>query len=228
MRFGFRFLFFWYFLSDFLYESARQVFRFSTAWIYTRWLRHLVPKYRNRFKQLSYFSFFYLSIIFAANHKDYPNNKRSRENLACDESSAAAAAMNAGGSNGGRTPPLMRSCSSPAVYGKLISLIQFNIRKRYVCMVLLHIEHTTAACQLISTLFYINQFQITHTDTHRQLLIDISPCTSISCQICCLFVSCLHICMSAVCAFQCISFPTHSLSLSHLTFALACSPLPVF
>lgn len=63
MRFGFRFLFFWYFLSDFLYESARQVFRFSTAWIYTRWLRHLVPKNRNRYKQLSYFSFFYLSFL---------------------------------------------------------------------------------------------------------------------------------------------------------------------
>ncbi|EDW14482.1 tyrosine-protein phosphatase vhp-1 [Drosophila mojavensis] len=54
-----------------------------------------------------------------ANHKDYPNNKRSRENLACDEQQLTAtsttAAMNAG-SNGGRTPPLMRSCSSPAVY----------------------------------------------------------------------------------------------------------------
>ncbi|KAH8359841.1 hypothetical protein KR093_009089 [Drosophila rubida] len=56
-----------------------------------------------------------------ANHKDYPNNKRSRENLACDEQqlTATASTMNAGngsGSNGGRTPPLMRSCSSPAVY----------------------------------------------------------------------------------------------------------------
>ncbi|KAL7727708.1 hypothetical protein ACLKA6_008046 [Drosophila palustris] len=54
-----------------------------------------------------------------ANHKDYPNNKRSRENLACDEQQLTAtstAAMNGGGSNGGRTPPLMRSCSSPAVY----------------------------------------------------------------------------------------------------------------
>ncbi|XP_034488618.1 tyrosine-protein phosphatase vhp-1 [Drosophila innubila] len=55
-----------------------------------------------------------------ANHKDYPNNKRSRENLACDEqqltaTSTAASAMN-GGNTGGRTPPLMRSCSSPAVY----------------------------------------------------------------------------------------------------------------
>ncbi|XP_064552659.1 LOW QUALITY PROTEIN: dual specificity protein phosphatase 8 [Drosophila montana] len=55
-----------------------------------------------------------------ANHKDYPNNKRSRENLACDEqqltaTSTSTAAMNVG-SNGGRTPPLMRSCSSPAVY----------------------------------------------------------------------------------------------------------------
>ncbi|KAM8705025.1 hypothetical protein ACLKA7_009479 [Drosophila subpalustris] len=57
----------------------------------------------------------------AANHKDYPNNKRSRENLACDEqqltaTSTSTAGMNGGGSNGGRTPPLMRSCSSPAVY----------------------------------------------------------------------------------------------------------------
>ncbi|XP_023179751.2 tyrosine-protein phosphatase vhp-1 [Drosophila hydei] len=53
-----------------------------------------------------------------ANHKDYPNNKRSRENLACDEqqlTTTSTAAMNVG-SNGGRTPPLMRSCSSPAVY----------------------------------------------------------------------------------------------------------------
>ncbi|KAH8395769.1 hypothetical protein KR215_002077, partial [Drosophila sulfurigaster] len=55
-----------------------------------------------------------------ANHKDYPNNKRSRENLACDEqlTTATASTMNGGSSNGGggRTPPLMRSCSSPAVY----------------------------------------------------------------------------------------------------------------
>lgn len=67
-------------------------------------------------------------VIIAANHKDYPNNKRSRENLACDEaSSTAAAAMNAGSSNGGRTPPLMRSCSSPAVYGKSHNLNPHSI-----------------------------------------------------------------------------------------------------
>ncbi|XP_001358661.2 tyrosine-protein phosphatase vhp-1 [Drosophila pseudoobscura] len=54
-----------------------------------------------------------------ANQKDYPN-KRSRENLACDEqqqqqvtsTTSSSTAMN----GGGRTPPLMRSCSSPAVY----------------------------------------------------------------------------------------------------------------
>ncbi|KAH8284325.1 hypothetical protein KR018_008237, partial [Drosophila ironensis] len=52
-----------------------------------------------------------------ANQKDYPN-KRSRENLACDEQSqvtsttASSTAMN----GGGRTPPLTRSCSSPAVH----------------------------------------------------------------------------------------------------------------
>lgn len=53
-----------------------------------------------------------------ANHKDYPNNKRSRENLACDEQQLTATSTSTmnGGSNGGRTPPLMRSCSSPAVY----------------------------------------------------------------------------------------------------------------
>ncbi|KAH8330100.1 hypothetical protein KR074_009909 [Drosophila pseudoananassae] len=53
-----------------------------------------------------------------ANQKDYPN-KRSRENLVCDEQSSpvtsttsSSTAMN----GGGRTPPLTRSCSSPAVY----------------------------------------------------------------------------------------------------------------
>ncbi|XP_032593660.1 tyrosine-protein phosphatase vhp-1 isoform X2 [Drosophila grimshawi] len=61
-----------------------------------------------------------------ANHKDYPNNKRSRDNLACNDqqpqltvtttaTSTTAATMN-GATNGGRTPPLMRSCSTPAVY----------------------------------------------------------------------------------------------------------------
>ncbi|XP_030369699.1 tyrosine-protein phosphatase vhp-1 [Scaptodrosophila lebanonensis] len=49
-----------------------------------------------------------------ANQKDYPN-KRSRENLACDEQLAATSTtMNANGPI--RTPPLTRSCSSPAVY----------------------------------------------------------------------------------------------------------------
>ncbi|ALC45622.1 puc [Drosophila busckii] len=60
------------------------------------------------------------SARIGANHKDYPNNnKRSRENLACDEQqqpTSQAAMMNAGNTGGGRTPPLMRSCSSPAVY----------------------------------------------------------------------------------------------------------------
>ncbi|KAH8312059.1 hypothetical protein KR044_009206, partial [Drosophila immigrans] len=51
-----------------------------------------------------------------ANHKDYPNNKRSRENLACDEQQLTATASTMNGGSGGRTPPLMRSCSSPAVY----------------------------------------------------------------------------------------------------------------
>lgn len=49
-----------------------------------------------------------------ANQKDYPN-KRSRENLACDEvtsTTSSSTAMN----GGGRTPALTRSCSSPAVY----------------------------------------------------------------------------------------------------------------
>ncbi|EDV43014.1 uncharacterized protein Dana_GF16724 [Drosophila ananassae] len=54
-----------------------------------------------------------------ANQKDYPN-KRSRENLVCDEqqpspvtsTTSSSTAMN----GGGRTPPLTRSCSSPAVY----------------------------------------------------------------------------------------------------------------
>ncbi|KAH8385568.1 tyrosine-protein phosphatase vhp-1 [Drosophila serrata] len=53
-----------------------------------------------------------------ANQKDYPN-KRSRENLACDDqqqvtsTTSSSMAMNGGG---GRTPLLTRSCSSPAVY----------------------------------------------------------------------------------------------------------------
>ncbi|KAH8354488.1 hypothetical protein KR084_012465 [Drosophila pseudotakahashii] len=49
-----------------------------------------------------------------ASQKDYPN-KRSRENLACDEvtsTTSSSTAMN----GGGRTPVLTRSCSSPAVY----------------------------------------------------------------------------------------------------------------
>ncbi|XP_023035949.1 tyrosine-protein phosphatase vhp-1 isoform X1 [Drosophila willistoni] len=51
-----------------------------------------------------------------ANHKDYPN-KRSRENLACDETtSAMTTGINGVNNLGGRTPPLTRSCSSPAVY----------------------------------------------------------------------------------------------------------------
>ncbi|XP_044314355.1 dual specificity protein phosphatase 1-B [Drosophila rhopaloa] len=49
-----------------------------------------------------------------ANQKDYPN-KRSRENLACDEvtsTTSSSTAMN----GGGRPPALTRSCSSPAVH----------------------------------------------------------------------------------------------------------------
>ncbi|KAH8280845.1 hypothetical protein KR054_000683 [Drosophila jambulina] len=54
-----------------------------------------------------------------ANQKDYPN-KRSRENLACDDqqqqvTSTTSSSMAMNGS-GGRTPLLTRSCSSPAVY----------------------------------------------------------------------------------------------------------------
>lgn len=106
------------FMRDFLYESARQVFR----------LRHLTANNRIRSMVIDHLCNNLFIVIVAANHKDYPNNKRSRENLACDESSSTAAAMNAGSSNGGRTPPLMRSCSSPAVYGKFsLSKCRFNI-----------------------------------------------------------------------------------------------------
>lgn len=105
LRFG---IFFGFFFFERFYESARQVFR----------LRHLTANNRIRSMVIDHLCNNLSIIIVTANHKDYPNNKRSRENLACDESSSTAAAMNAGSSNGGRTPPLMRSCSSPAVYGK--------------------------------------------------------------------------------------------------------------
>lgn len=101
-------------------ESARQVFRY---WFRSRELTsfdHNQTK-RTKIQLKSKKSIYNQFFCIAANHKDYPNNKRSRENLACDEQQLTAtsttAAMNVG-SNGGRTPPLMRSCSSPAVYGK--------------------------------------------------------------------------------------------------------------
>jgi len=112
-----------FFFDFFLCESARQVFRFCVHNSKLTSFDHIKAR-NNIFKKMIsiYVSVSNVQCIFAANHKDYPNNKRSRENLACDEqqltaTSTAASAMN-GGNTGGRTPPLMRSCSSPAVYGK--------------------------------------------------------------------------------------------------------------
>lgn len=132
--------------------------------------------------------------------------------------------MNAGSSNGGRTPPLMRSCSSPAVYGKLISLIQFWYQKE-ICIVWLHthIEHTTAACQLISTLFHINQFQFTHTPTiHTDnclLIFHLAHLSAVK-SVVCLSLACIFACPLFVLFNAFYFLLTLSLPFAHLTFAL--------